>query len=375
MKKIVVFILLVITIVLFVACSSMTTNTFNSFDYFSTVITLNTYTNKDVNVTDAWQEMRLSLGIMEDKLSVYVDDSDISNFNGVSEGATIEISKITYDVLTIAKEAYEKTNGLYNPAMYLLSDLWGFTDRFTKSSYTPQKPYDRQNPREELPDNKYIDGFLTLIDYSKVELSNVEDKFYVTKPSDYIEIDGFKYTMQLDLGGIVKGYAAAILKKTANSFNIEYGYVTLGSSSLALFERNEKGQKWDLKLKDPLNSDSYYLQTEQSSIYVSTSGNYEQYYEIDGKRYCHIINPTTGRPIDNGNLSATIITNVGNDDIKASSLIDAYSTALMVMNIDSAKQFIQENDFKAYVALKDSDKYKVYTNDDSAKILANYERI
>ncbi len=375
MKKIVVFILLVISIVLFVACSSMTTNTFNSFDYFSTVITLNTYTNKDVNANDAWQEMKLSLGIMEDKLSVYVDDSDISNFNGVSEGSTIEISKITYDVLTIAKEAYEKTNGLYNPAMYLLSDLWGFTDRFTTSSYTPQKPYDRQNPREELPDTKYIDGFLTLIDYSKVELSKVEDKFYVTKPSDYIEIDGFKYTMQLDLGGIVKGYAAAILKKTAQNFNIEYGYVTLGSSSLALFERNEKGQKWDLKLKDPLNSDSYYLQTEQSSIYVSTSGNYEQYYEIDGKRYCHIINPTTGRPIDNGNLSATIITNVGNDDIKASSLIDAYSTALMVMNIDSAKQFIQENDFKAYIALKDGDKYKVYTNDDSAKILANYERI
>ncbi|MBE5763942.1 MAG: FAD:protein FMN transferase [Clostridiales bacterium] len=375
MKKIVVFILLVISIVLFVACSSMTTNTFNSFDYFSTVITLNTYTNKEVNVTDAWQEMKLSLGIMEDKLSVYVDDSDISNFNGVSEGSTIEISKITYDVLTIAKEAYEKTNGLYNPAMYLLSDLWGFTDRFTTSSYTPQKPYDRQNPREELPDTKYIDGFLTLIDYSKVELSKVEDKFYVTKPSDYIEIDGFKYTMQLDLGGIVKGYAAAILKKTAQNFNIEYGYVTLGSSSLALFERNEKGQKWDLKLKDPLNSDSYYLQTEQSSIYVSTSGNYEQYYEIAGKRYCHIINPITGCPIDNGNLSATIITNVGNDDIKASSLIDAYSTALMVMNIDSAKQFVQENDFKAYIALKDGDKHKVYTNDDSAKILANYERI
>ena len=162
MKKSVVFILLVIAVIFFVACSSMTTNTFNSFDYFSTVITLNIYTNKDVNVTDAWQEMKLSLGIMEDKLSVYVDDSDISNFNGVSEGSTIEISKITYDVLTIAKEAYEKTNGLYNPAMYLLSDLWGFTDRFTKSSYTPQKPYDRQNPREELPDNKYIDTVLYL---------------------------------------------------------------------------------------------------------------------------------------------------------------------------------------------------------------------
>ena len=74
-------------------------------------------------------------------------------------------------------------------------------------------------------------------------------------------------------------------------------------------------------------------------------------------------------------MSATIITNVGNEDIKASSLIDAYSTALMVMNLDSAKQFIQENGFKAYIALKDGENNKVYTNDDSAKILANYERI
>ncbi len=375
MKKSVVFILLVITVVLFVACSSMTTNTFNSFDYFSTVITLNTSTDKNVNTNEAWQEMCLSLGIMEDKLSVYVEDSDISNFNGVSEGTTIEVSKLTYDVLTLAKEAYENTNGLYNPAMYLLSDLWGFTDRFTKSTYEAQKPYDRQNPRQELPEDKYINGFLSLTDFSKVGFNVVEDKYYITKPLDSIEIDGFKYTMQLDLGGIVKGYAAAILKKTADQFNIEYGYVTLGSSSLALFERNKKGQLWDLKLKDPLDSNSYYLKTSQSSIYVSTSGNYEQYYDINGKRYCHIINPTTGRPIDNGNLSATIITRVGNNDLASSSLIDAYSTALMVMDLDLAKQFIEKENLTAYIALKDGDTNKVYTNDNNAQILANYSRI
>ena len=375
MKKSLIVILIICSIVLLVSCSSFTNKTFNTMNYFDTVITLNASVNKNVNTSEAWQEMCLSLDIMEDKLSVYEEDSDISNFNNVSEGSTIEISKLTYDVLTIAKSAYTNTNGLYNPAMYLLSDLWGFTDRFTSTSYEPLYPYDRQNPREELPDNKYVEGFLTLTDFSKIGLSVVDDKYYIKKPVDSIEIDGIKYTMQLDLGGIVKGYAAAILKKTADNFSIQYGYVTLGSSSLALFERNQKGQLWDLKLKDPLNSDSYYLQTSQSSIYVSTSGNYEQYYEIGGKRYCHIINPLTGRPIENGNLSATIVSKVGQDDVVTSSLIDAYSTALMVMNLEQAKQFIEKEKLTAYIALKDGDTNKVYTNDNSAKILASYERI
>lgn len=375
MKRAVVLLLLIVLCLVFVSCSNQEYKTLNTFDYFSTVITLNASVTKESDINASWEDMKVSLSAMETYLSVYIENSDIDKFNKSEPGAIVEISKLTYDVLSLAITAYTNTNGLYNPALYLLSDLWGFTDRFTSSQYAPTKPYDRQNPKEQLPEDRYVEAFLTLTDFSKVHVYALEDKYYAYKPTSSIEIDGQTYTMQLDLGGIVKGYAAAVLKLSAGNYGIEYGYISLGSSSLALLKRDTKGRSWELKLKDPCDPDSYYLSTLKKSVYVSTSGNYEQFYEIEGKRYCHIINPTTGRPIENGMLSCTLVVSSITNDLRNSSLIDAYSTALMTMSIDDAREFVKETGFTAYIAVKDGEKNKVYTNDEQVSVLANYERI
>jgi len=376
MKKAFLISLILILLVVLVACSSLSNNTFASFDYFATVITLYSSTSNDVAVNTAWSDIKEDINTIEKTVSVYIEDSDIYKFNAAPQNTTIEISLLTYNILSLAKEAYENTNGAYNPAMLLLSDLWGFTDRFTHLDYEPEKTYDRQNPQTELPNSEYVEGFLTLSDFSKVVLSTQDDKYFVFKPDVSIEIDGIIYTMQLDLGGIVKGFATGRITKILKSYNVEYGYTTLGSSSITLFERNKKGTKWDLSLKDPLDASNFYLKTPLSSAYISTSGNYEQYYEIGSTRYCHIINPFTGTPIQNGNLSATCIYPFNYlDDEKAGSLLDAYSTALMVMNLEDAKQFIKDKKLTAYIALKDGDINKVYTNDLNARIMGDYQKI
>ena len=104
--------------------------TYTSFDYFSTLVTL--YVNADFmdsssldHSDDAWEEMKTALEDMENKLSVYKEGSDIDKFNKAEPFTHVEISKLTFDVLSYAKEIYEDTNGAYNPSMYLLSDLWG----------------------------------------------------------------------------------------------------------------------------------------------------------------------------------------------------------------------------------------------------------
>ena len=377
MKKAILLILIIIVVMIsMVGCSNLTNQTLSTFDYFSTITTMSVSYDKHTVIEACWGQAQSSLYSLEKTLSVYKEDSDIDKFNKADKDSTIEISKITYDVLDMSKKAYVNTNGAYNPALYLLSDLWGFTDRFINKTYSPEKPYDRENPKEQLPETKYIEGFLSITDFSQVTLSEVDDKYYVYKPNQSVIIDGVEYTMYLDLGGIVKGYAAAGLTELCRTYSIEYGYITLGSSSLSLLERNKKGQTWDLKLKDPKDSQNYYMQVSLTSAYVSTSGNYEQYYELNGKRYCHIINPFTGYPIENNNLSATCVIPFDNEnDYLNASYTDAYSTALMVMSLDEAKEFISKNNLKVYIALKDGDIYKVYTNDSNSKILANYEAI
>ena len=377
MKKVIILICILVCVVMFASCTVLHNKTLSTFDYFSTVITLNTSTANKVDVEGAWAEMQKELSDMDAKLSPYKEGSDIYKFNHAEKDTKVEVSKLTYDVFMIAMDAYTKTDGAYNPAMLLLSDLWGFTDRFTYDNYSPIYPYDRQKPNEQLPSDKYVDGFLSLTDFGLVEGEEYEDKYYIYKPDLSIDIDGVNYTMQLDFGGIVKGYAAAVLQEIADRYDINYGYITLGSSSLALLERGATGRKWDLKLKDPKDPNSLYLRAYLISVFISTSGNYEQYYEIDGKRYCHIINPTTGRPIENETLSCTLAYRISSRTARNdSAMLDAYSTALMVMDFETAKEFINsKKDLTAYIALNNGDKLKVYTNDEQAKILKDYERI
>ena len=364
--------MIILSIFLLVSCSNTTNKSYTSIDYFDTVITLNATVNKDSNIDSAWAEIKEQMQDMESKLSVYKENSDIDKFNKAEAGAEIEISETTKIVLQSAMLAYAYTNGAYNPSLFLLSDLWGFTDRFNHN-YSPSTKYDRQDPTKELPSEEYIEGFLSLTDFSLVSFRSEGDKYYVTKPDRSVVIDGEEYTMHLDLGGIVKGYATGVIRSILNSYNIDYGYVSLGSSSLCLLKRDEKGQKWMLSLKDPTNPDSIYLKTPVISSYVSTSGNYEQYYEINNKRYCHIINPFTGYPVENNRLSASCIHDFEGNE--TASLVDAYSTALMVLDLDSAKQLISSRGLKGYIALKDGETYKVYTNDNNAEITGNYEAI
>ena len=351
---------------------------YTSFDYFLTLVTL--YVNADFmdsssldHSDEAWEEMKEALQDMEDKLSVYKEGSDIDKFNKAEPSTHVEVSKLTYDVLSYAKEIYEDTNGAYNPSMYLLSDLWGFTDRFL-TSYTPSKEYDREKPYEELPNEEYINGFLSLTDFSQVSLFKEDDKYYVFKP-DATWVNGSNvYTMQLDLSGIIKGYASAILKDIAYKYEVYSGYISLGSSSIVLLSKYTYDDGyWDLKLKDPQDPNNYYLSTYCILSFVSTSGNYEQFYEIDGKRYCHIINPATGRPIENTTLSTSCIMKYGKDSIKSATYSDAISTALMVMDYNDAIQYLKDEAIMGSIVFKLDGKNKVYTNINNATILGEYE--
>jgi thiamine biosynthesis lipoprotein len=132
-----------------------------------------------------------------------------------------------------------------------------------------------------------------------------------------------------------------------DSYGFEYGYFNFGASSMAIKERPSTGY-WPLAFIDPrgdtLLGDTY-MTINLNDVCLSTSGDYEQYYVIDGTRYCHIIDPTTGKPVQTGIMTVTIIGGSAAED-------DAITTAVMTMGKDKAIEFINS---------KLADKYVIFT--------------
>ena len=134
----------------------------------------------------------------------------------------------------------------------------------------------------------------------------------------------------LDLGGIGKGYAAGRCKEILKAHGVTSALLSLGGNVSALGSKPD-GTAWTVAIEDPDGGD--YLGTVQiADQCVVTSGGYQRYFEQDGVRYWHILDPETGKPARSGMKSVTI---VSADD----TLADALSTALFVMGPERAAEF------------------------------------
>lgn len=325
-------------------------------------------TEKDV---ETWRAICTELGVIDESIAVSYEDSAISRFNAVQAGAEVEIDEAAYNVLSLALEVYEKTGGAYNPAVAGLVDLWGFSPRFSLYSMSDEvQPYDREDYKHELPDSEYIQKFLEISkDFSKVSLSERDGKYYAQKPDCEVEIKGVTYNMQLNLGGIGKGYAVDRAREIILDAGYEYGYFNLGGSSLSVlkFLPDDKGNTvGSVGVKHPRSkvSGETYMSVNAQNVSISTSGDYEQFYDLNGKRYSHIINPFTGYPVnaapeENGGIICASVFGL------TAAEGDAMTTALMVMGKDKAIEYIRAelSEIQVGFIYQDADgSYALYTN-------------
>ena len=346
----------------FISCmgnNDLKVKNYSTLLYFNTNIdcqlVLDSEISEDVCDT-AWGQIKEKLDTLEGHLSVYKTSSEVSIFNNAPADSWMEVSSDTFLAFSYAIKCYLDTNGAYNPAVYLLSDLWGFTNRFHDGSYVKEEPYDRDNYLEQLPDEKYINAFLQLTNFGDVTVKQENNRYFVYKPKKTVVVDGVEYTMKIDLGGIGKGLACLEMKKIFANNNITKGYVSVGSSSILALQKSEE-DLWLIKYRHPRKEGEYYLSSYVADYSISTSGDYENYYEYNGKRYCHIINPFTGYPISTNIITSTVI-------MENPAYADAYTTALCVMGKEQAIEFIRkESDSYAFVYYdSEQDKYIIYTN-------------
>lgn len=228
------------------------------------------------------------------------------------------LSKDTTYLLRRALEISADTAGAFDPTVAPLMDAWGFRSK-----------------HYQVPDALTIQRLLSTVDASAVQLSK---DGHCTMPAH----------TQVDLGGIAKGYSADCVIQTFKDHGVKHGLISLGGNVQTLGSKPD-GSPWRIGIQDPLDVNGMFATLEVYECAVVTSGGYLRYFEKDGVRYHHLIDPHTGTPANKGLLSVTIVTQDG-------TLADALSTALFVMGKEDAIRYWQahKNDFDCILVTDDA---------------------
>ncbi len=240
-------------------------------------------------------------------VSVYDEDSDISAVNR-ARGETVQISEEAFFLLEMAYKIWDMTDGAFDPTIGPVVDLWGF--------YTDD---------HRVPTDEEIEDALTRVDAERVQMDAADRT--VRLPQD----------MRLDVEALAKGFAARAAAEHLMESGVTSALITSGQSSLKAVGDGPEGRAWRVGLLHPRTDEEVYAAVDlYDGESVSTSGDYQRYFERDGERYAHILDPDTGRP-PRTIKSITVITT---DTV----LADGLSTAFFVMEPDQVLSRVENMD-------------------------------
>lgn len=258
---------------------------------------------------------------VDELMSTYKETSEISQINHEAYRQPVIVSEETFFVLEWALEMSRASGGAFDITVGPLVRLWGF---------------DRKEGKGKIPSAQEIKKTQQLCGYQKVIL-NREEKSVRLKQEK----------MELDLGGIAKGYAVDLALEALRQEGIKAACVSTGSN-LGYLGHPKNKQRWKIGVKDPKKPEKIIDTLEVGEEAVSTSGSYENFFEVDGKKYSHILDPRTGWPVDNGVLSVTVVAPRGID-------ADALSTALFVLGPEKGFPLARRFDTKAFFIFEEKD--------------------
>jgi thiamine biosynthesis lipoprotein len=218
------------------------------------------------------------IAALDRRMSDYRDDSELVQLCAKAGGDPVEVSDDLFEVLSRAHELSKRCDGAFDVTVGPLTRLW------------------RQSRKSgKLPDKDTLDKARALVGYEKMVLDEKKHTVQLLKPG-----------MQLDLGGIAKGYAADAALKAMKDLGCPRALVAAGGD-IAVNDPPPDAEGWKIgiaPLEDPESKPKKYLILHHAG--VSTSGDAEQFVEIDGKRYSHIVDPKTGLGLV-GRMSVTVV--------------------------------------------------------------------
>ena len=260
-------------------------------------------------------------------MSTYIQDSELSRFNQWNSIEPFDMSPQTIDVLNEAKRLADISAGVLDVTVGPLVNLWGFGP---------------QSHPEKIPTDEQIKFTQQLVGIEKLTVGpNWASK---TNPN-----------LSIDLSTIAKGYAVDQVAQLLQTHQIGNFLVEIGGE-MRISGLKASGKMWTIAIEKP--------QAEQRSVQqiisignnaVATSGDYRIYYEQDGTRYSHLIDPSTGYPITHNLVSVTVIH-------PSSMTADGLATALIVMGKEKAIVLAKKYNIAVFLITKEKDGFTEYTS-------------
>ena len=202
---------------------------------------------------------------IEKKYSRYSADSVVSMINAQAGIDSAACDEETMLLLHLADELFERSDGLFDATSGIFRSAWDFS-----------KP--------EVPEKTVLDWTLELVGWDKVEYDDRAVRLV-------------RKGMQIDLGGIGKEYASDRAAELLYERGVRHGYVNM-AGDIRVVGPKPDGEPWTIGVRDPRCTESMFASIPLYSGALATSGDYERYVEVDGRRYCHILDPRTGYPVD-----------------------------------------------------------------------------
>ncbi|HDT6543468.1 TPA: FAD:protein FMN transferase ApbE [Kluyvera ascorbata] len=273
-------------------------------------------------------------------LSTWKNDSALMRFNHSRSTTPWPVNEAMADIVTESLRIGRKTQGAMDITVGPLVNLWGFGPDKQPVSTPTQAQIDAAKARTGL---------------DKLTVINRADRQYLQKsiPDLYV-----------DLSTVGEGYAADHLARLMTEEGISRYLVSVGG---ALVSRgmNADGQPWRVAIQKPTDRENAVQAIVDINGHgISTSGSYRNYYELDGKRISHVIDPQTGRPITHKLVSVTVIAPTALE-------ADAWDTGLMVLGTEKAQQVVREQGLAVYMIMKDGDGFTTWMSPQFRAFLVN----
>lgn len=273
------------------------------------------YNVKVVPVPAESQRRQLATGIqatvdrINQHMSTYRDDSELSRFNRSSPGSWFELSAETAEVISLSLQISELTAGSFDITVGPLVNLWGFGP----------------DAGGAIPSDADIRAAMQTVGYRNIELRT-------TRPAAILK----RENVYIDLSAIAKGYAVDKVAEFLESQGFVNYLVEIGGE-LKARGRKHNGELWQVAIESPSGAGQVpYRILPLENVSVATSGDYWNYFEVDGIRYSHTIDPTSGRPITHNVASVTVLNS-------STATADALATAFNVLGAEAGLAMANEH--------------------------------
>ena len=277
-------------------------------DYFDTVTTVTGYFNSNEEFDVCLGKIKKFLENYHKMFDIYDNYDKMSNIKTINDNAGVKPVKVSGEIIELLEfsiSTYDLTDGMVNVCAGPLIKQW-------KGSLENKK----------IPSAKEIENANKCISIDNLVIDKENQTVYLSKKQ-----------CSIDVGAVAKGFVCEKLYDYAKSIGFENGIINLGGNVLAIGLKNEN-EKFSVGIANPQDTSKNIYTVSVSNENIVTSGDYERYYEVDGVRFNHIINPKMLKPADN-NKAVTIISKDG-------ALADALSTALFIMPSQNGLELVNK---------------------------------